>query len=141
MVWLLLDGPVMNMTEDVFSTRLTQYLYSPHGSQFRSILLVNKLFLASNSIIILYLEPFVVKSLQVYIQNGPPWMFLIYRFLFTFDSAIECGKPAPTIQLGMMDFQHRLMDGPKEQIPAMNRVWKGSIALLLLRFLTFVRKT
>ena len=23
-----------------------------------------------------------------------------------------------------MDFQHRLMDGPKEQIPAMNRVSK-----------------
>jgi len=71
------DGPVLNMTENVFNSRLTQYLFSPTGSQ--------------------------------------------YRFLFQYEEPIQCGKNAPKIQLSLMDFQHILMDGPKEQIPAMNR--------------------
>merc|ERR1711970_1064361 len=47
-----------------------------------------------------------------------------HRLLLTYDGEITCGEPAPPINMSMIQFTHRLMEGPKEQIPAMNRVKK-----------------
>jgi len=47
-----------------------------------------------------------------------------HRLLLTYDGEITCGEPAPPINMSMIQFTHRLMAGPKEQIPAMNRVKK-----------------
>jgi len=47
-----------------------------------------------------------------------------HRLLLRYDSEITCGQPAPAINMSMIQFTHRLMSGPKEQIPAMNRVKK-----------------
>ena len=65
-----------------------------------------------------------------------------HRLLLSYDDEIICGEPAPAInvnivglyrcitntphmlQMSMIQFTHRLMSGPKEQIPAMNRVKK-----------------
>lgn len=47
-----------------------------------------------------------------------------HRLLLSYDSEITCGQPAPAINMSMIQFTHRLMSGPKEQIPAMNRVKK-----------------
>jgi len=47
-----------------------------------------------------------------------------HRLLLSYDDEIICGEPAPAINMSMIQFTHRLMSGPKEQIPAMNRVKK-----------------
>lgn len=47
-----------------------------------------------------------------------------HRLLLSYDGEITCGQPAPAINMSMVQFTHRLMSGPKEQIPAMNRVKK-----------------
>merc|ERR1719450_257983 len=47
-----------------------------------------------------------------------------HRLLLSYDDEITCGKPVPNINMSMIQFTHRLMSGPKEQIPAMNRVKK-----------------
>ena len=33
-----------------------------------------------------------------------------------------CGKPAPKITLSEFNFVHKLFNGPKQHVPAMNRV-------------------
>jgi len=45
-----------------------------------------------------------------------------HRLLINFQDKITCGEPASPMNLSMISFTHRLMSGPKEQIPAMNRV-------------------
>jgi len=45
-----------------------------------------------------------------------------HRMLINFNEEPECGTPAPAMNLSVVSFTHRLMDGPIEQIPAMNRV-------------------
>jgi len=45
-----------------------------------------------------------------------------YRMLFRFDGSLECGTPAPTVQMFTMEFVHRLFEGPSQQVPAMNAV-------------------
>ena len=45
-----------------------------------------------------------------------------HRLLMGFEEDIECGEPAPHLTMSMLQFTHNLMDGPKEQIPAMNWV-------------------
>ena len=45
-----------------------------------------------------------------------------HRFLINFNNTLQCGEAASRMELAMLTFTHRLMDGPKEQIPAMNRV-------------------
>jgi len=72
------DGSIFELETYDLKSRLTQYLFSPHGAQ--------------------------------------------YRFLFQFDTDIECGQQVPLLKMSMMTFQHKLMNGPTEQIPAMNRV-------------------
>jgi len=47
-----------------------------------------------------------------------------HRLLLSYDDEITCGEPVPNINMSMIQFTHRLMSGPKEQIPAMNRVKK-----------------
>ncbi|XP_023320290.1 Niemann-Pick C1 protein [Eurytemora carolleeae] len=69
---------LFELEKDEFDRRLTQYLFSPGGSQ--------------------------------------------HRFLFQFNHHLACGEPSPTPQLSILSFKHRLMSGPEEQIPAMNRV-------------------
>jgi len=71
------DGPVVDMSSEMFNERLVQYLFSPLGSQ--------------------------------------------YRFLFHFNDTLRCGQPSPAPLLTMLRFQHVLMSGPEEQIPAMNK--------------------
>jgi len=45
-----------------------------------------------------------------------------HRLLLNFNTSLECGVPASKMELSTISFTHHLMDGPKEQIPAMNRV-------------------
>merc|ERR1711994_946243 len=45
-----------------------------------------------------------------------------HRLLLNFNTSLECGLPASKMELSTISFTHHLMDGPKEQIPAMNRV-------------------
>jgi len=45
-----------------------------------------------------------------------------HRMLINFYSEPECGVPSSAMNLSTISFTHRLMDGPTEQIPAMNRV-------------------
>ena len=45
-----------------------------------------------------------------------------HRLLLGFDQDMECGEPAPHMTMSMLQFTHHLMEGPKEQIPAMNWV-------------------
>jgi len=47
-----------------------------------------------------------------------------HRLLLSYDGEMKCGQPVPAINMSMIQFTHRLMSGPKEQIPAMNRVKK-----------------
>merc|ERR1719192_22780 len=45
-----------------------------------------------------------------------------HRLLMEWEEDMVCGQPAPRLSMSMIQFTHHLMDGPKEQIPAMNRV-------------------
>ena len=45
-----------------------------------------------------------------------------YRMLFRFNDTLTCGQPSPEVQMFTMEFTHALFDGPKQQVPAMNRV-------------------
>ncbi|XP_043207337.1 protein patched homolog 3-like [Amphibalanus amphitrite] len=45
-----------------------------------------------------------------------------YQSFIQFNGTLTCGEPAPPITASMITFTHRLMDGPREQIPAMVRV-------------------
>ena len=51
-----------------------------------------------------------------------------YRGKFRFSDKLSCGDPAPSINLFEISFKHKLLDGPEEQIPAMNAV-KDAIAM------------
>ena len=51
-----------------------------------------------------------------------------YRGKFRFSDKLVCGDPAPSIDLFEISFKHKLLDGPEEQIPAMNAV-KDAIAM------------
>lgn len=51
-----------------------------------------------------------------------------YRGKFRFSDKLNCGDPAPSIDLFEISFKHKLLDGPEEQIPAMNAV-KDAIAM------------
>ena len=46
----------------------------------------------------------------------------LYRGKFRFRKDLECGGIAPEIDLFEISFKHKLLDGPEEQIPAMNSV-------------------
>jgi len=77
-----------------------------------------KNFLDGESVLSMYEEEYHDKLTQfLYSPIGSK-----YRFFFTNDGVLTCGEPAPTTQISMMSFQHHLMSGPEEQIPAMNRV-------------------
>jgi len=45
-----------------------------------------------------------------------------HRLLMEWEEDMVCGQPAPRLSMSMIQFTHNLMSGPKEQIPAMNRV-------------------
>ncbi|TRY61569.1 hypothetical protein TCAL_14942 [Tigriopus californicus] len=45
-----------------------------------------------------------------------------YRLLFHYSEPVQCGKPSPNISMSIFEFTHRLLEGPSEQIPAMNRI-------------------
>merc|ERR1719225_1516161 len=45
-----------------------------------------------------------------------------HRLMFRYHEELICGQPAPDIQMFRLGFTHHLFSGPKEQIPAMNRV-------------------
>ena len=49
----------------------------------------------------------------------------IYRGKFRFSNKLICGDAAPKIDLFEINFKHKLLDGPEEQIPAMNGVKKA----------------
>eukprot|EP00092_Neocalanus_flemingeri_P008175 GFUD01008815.1.p1 GENE.GFUD01008815.1~~GFUD01008815.1.p1 ORF type:complete len:989 (+),score=163.46 GFUD01008815.1:223-3189(+) len=72
--------PEVDIDEDTFRARLTQFLFGSVGSK--------------------------------------------HRLLLSYDGEITCGEPAPAVNMSMIQFTHRMMSGPKEQIPAMNRVKK-----------------
>jgi len=45
-----------------------------------------------------------------------------HRLLLNFNESLVCGDPASKMELATISFTHHLMEGPKQQIPAMNRV-------------------
>lgn len=45
-----------------------------------------------------------------------------YRMMFRYGGDLKCGLPAPDVKMFTMEFTHRLFSGPREQVPAMNRV-------------------
>ena len=45
-----------------------------------------------------------------------------FRQQFKFQNDVICGEPVSDMLLSQITFQHRILSGPEEQIPAMNRV-------------------
>ncbi|XP_037081976.1 NPC intracellular cholesterol transporter 1-like [Pollicipes pollicipes] len=45
-----------------------------------------------------------------------------FQKFLRFNGTLECGSPAPPIEIAMVSYTHTLMNGPVEQIPAMQRV-------------------